>query len=188
MEGGRGGISISQDIVGCGIDLAVVFNALVCAVCLCVHVCACVCPSVCGVCVCSVLCCLCLETSASVWAHMYVHARVHVCSCACVCMLSVCACGVCVRSRMLCVCMWAAGCLAHVHWPTCQSNLSDRPAIIVVILCRLERPSKSSHFSDLWWVTWHCSGLTSWMKCGWSFYLCDSVAIEVVSSVDKDLF
>ena len=65
-EGGRG-LSISQDIPGCGIDLAVGFQRTR----ICVRVCKCMWC----VCVCGVLRCICFEMSAS---RMNVCARVRV--------------------------------------------------------------------------------------------------------------
>ena len=57
----------------------------------------------------------------------------NVCSCACavcVCGVYVRACGVCMRSRVLGMCVLSAGCMVHAH----MSNWCDRPAIIVVRL------------------------------------------------------
>ena len=56
-------------------------------------------------------------------------ACVFVCVCGVYVRACMCVCGVCVRLCVMSVCVWAAGCLAHAHWPTCPRNLSYRPAI-----------------------------------------------------------
>ena len=78
-----------------------------------VHVCACMCMRVCGVCECGALRCLCLETFA--WACVCVRACVNA---EYVCVGACCVC-VCVSCRLLVTCAL-----------TNLSNLSDRPAII----------------------------------------------------------
>ena len=107
-EGG-GGISISQNIAGYGIDLAVVFQrACVCG--LCVHA---VCMCVRAVYACVRTCCV------------YSSLGVHVCACVCAVMQ----CPALWQARA-CVCVWVSCRLLSTCALTNLSNLCDRPAII----------------------------------------------------------
>ena len=73
------------------------------------------------------MCCLCVCVCVYVCVSMHVRAHVRVCA-VCVCGVYMRACGVCMRSRVLCVCVSCR--LLGTCELTNLSNLSGRPAII----------------------------------------------------------